>query len=197
MNEHYYTEKPVSMIKEKTFTETIRNKTLSLIAVSGVFAFDYRLDKVSSLLIENFIPSGKSLLDVGCGYGAIGLFCKALHPQVLVTMADINERAVTYTENNAERNNLYVKVLKSDLYDEFKDNLFWDIVTNPPISVGKNVVARLIWEAKVHLHPGGALWLAAFHNKGGSTYKKIMDEHFGNVEDVVKKGGIRVFKSIA
>jgi 16S rRNA G1207 methylase RsmC len=197
MSEHYYTEKPASVIKEKEFSETIKRKTLSFVSVSGVFAFGDRIDKVSRLLIENFIPSGKSFLDVGCGYGAIGLFCKALHPQLFVTMTDINERAIAYSTKNAERNNFYVKVLKSDLYAELKDDLFWDIVTNPPISAGKDVVTRLIQESKAHLHPGGALWLAAFHNKGGSTFKKIMEECFGNAEDVVKKGGIRVYKSIA
>lgn len=197
MNEHYYTEKPVSDIRENEFTETIGSKTLSFISVSGVFAFGSRIDKVSRLLIENFAPSGKSCLDIGCGYGAIGLFCKALHPQILLTMTDINERAVAYAAKNAERNNIYAKVIKSDLYEELKDSLFWDIVTNPPISAGKSVVTRLIQEAKSHLYPGGALWLAAFHNKGGSTFKKIMEETFGNTEDVVKKGGIRVYKSIA
>ncbi|NLY18196.1 MAG: class I SAM-dependent methyltransferase [Clostridiaceae bacterium] len=196
MSEHYYTEKPASGIREKEFTETIRNKTLSFVSVSGVFAFGSRIDKVSRLLLENFIPSGKSCLDIGCGYGAIGLFCKALHPQIVLTMTDINERAVAYAVKNAERNKLYAKVLKSDLYDELNDCLFWDIVTNPPISAGKSVVTRLIQEAKSHLHPGGALWLTAFHNKGGSTYKKIMNESFGNVEDVTKKGGMRVYKSI-
>jgi len=196
MSEHYYTEKPVSDIRENEFTETIGSKTLSFVSVSGVFAFGNRIDKVSRLLIENFAPSGKSCLDIGCGYGAIGLFCKALHPQIVLTMTDINERAVAYAAKNAEKNNIYAKVLKSNLYDELKDCLFWDIVSNPPISAGKNVVTRLIQEAKSHLHPGGALWLAAFHNKGGSTFKQIMNESFGNVEDVVKKGGIRVYKSI-
>lgn len=197
MSEHYYTEKPLSEIREKEFTETIGSKTLTFISVSGVFAFEERIDKVSRLLIENYRPSGNSCLDIGCGYGAIGLFCKAIHPQLIMTMTDINERAVSYTKKNAERNNLWVKTLQSDLYEKLENEVFWDIVTNPPVAAGKRVITRLIQDAKSHLHPGGALWLAAFHNKGGSSFKKIMEDCFGNAEDIVKKGGIRIYKSIA
>lgn len=195
MNDFYYSEKPVSEIREKEFTVTLGNKTLQFTSVSGVFSFENKIDKASMLLIESFKPVGNSLLDMGCGYGAIGLFLKVLYPQLVVTMTDINERAVTYTRKNAESNNLWVKILKSDLYNELGDNRFSDIVTNPPVAAGKKTITELIWGAKEHLLPGGALWLVAFHNKGGSTFKKIMEEAFGNVEDIEKQGGIRVYCS--
>jgi len=195
MNEHYYSEKPTSEVKEKVFTVTYRNKTLEFVSVSGVFAFDSHIDKASRLLIETFKPHGKTVLDMGCGYGAIGLFIKALYPQLIVTLTDINERAVLYARKNAERNNLWVKIVKGDLYESVGDSRFDNIVTNPPITAGKKVVTRLIQEAVNHLEPEGALWLVAYHNKGGSTYKKVMEDTFGNVEDVVKKGGIRIYRS--
>lgn len=195
MNEHYYSEKPTSEVKEKVFTVTYRNKTLEFVSVSGVFAFDSHIDKASRLLIETFKPHGKTVLDMGCGYGAIGLFIKALYPQLIVTLTDINERAVLYARKNAERNNLWVKIVKGDLYESVGDSRFDNIVTNPPITAGKKVVTRLIQEAVNHLEPEGALWLVAYHNKGGSTYKKVMEDTFGNVEDLVKKGGIRVYRS--
>lgn len=196
MNEHYYSEKPTSEIKEKIFKETYRNKTLEFASVSGVFAFESYIDKASRLLIESFKPHGHTVLDMGCGYGAIGLFIKALYPQLVVTLTDINERAVLYAQRNAERNNLWVKTVKGDLYEGVANSRFDDIVTNPPVAAGKKVVTRLIHEAAHHLEPNGALWLVAFHNKGGSTYKKIMEDTFGNVEDVKKQGGIRVYRSI-
>ncbi len=196
MNDFYYSEKPQSEIREKEFQVTWKNKTLHFISVSGVFSFEDQLDKASRLLIENYAPSGNSVLDMGCGYGAIGLFLKALYPQLVMTLTDINERAVEYTQKNAQRNNLWVKVLKSDLYEVLNGNRFHDIVTNPPVAAGKKVVTQLIQEAKAHLHPGGALWLVAFHNKGGSTFKKIMEETFGNAEDIEKQSGIRVYRSI-
>lgn len=195
MNDFYYSEKPKSEVREKEYTVTWRNKTLTLTSVSGVFSFESHIDKASMLLIENFSPSGNSVLDMGCGYGAIGLFIKALYPQLVLTLADINERAVAYAKKNAERNNLWVKVVKSDLYDALGDLMFHDIVTNPPVAAGKKVVTQLIQQARDHLYPGGALWIVAFHNKGGSSFKGIMEEAFGNAEDVEKQGGIRVYCS--
>lgn len=196
MNDHYYSQNPISKIKEKEFTATFGSKTLNFLSVSGVFAFENHIDKASRLLIENFSPQGHTLLDIGCGYGAIGLFLKALYPQLNVTLTDINQRAVMYSHKNAENNNLFVKVLQGDLYEGVGNARFDSIVTNPPIAAGKRIVTQLIHEAKEHLEHNGALYLVAFHNKGGSTYKKIMEVTFGNVEDIKKQGGIRVYRSI-
>ena len=78
-NEHYFTEKPTSELKERHFRYSIKNAELSLTSVSGVFAFENRVDKASELLIKVFRPSGRMVLDLGCGYGAVGLFIKALY----------------------------------------------------------------------------------------------------------------------
>jgi 16S rRNA G1207 methylase RsmC len=109
---------------------------------------------------------------------------------------DVNERALTYARRNADQNNLALTVMKSDLYEALGDRLFGDIVSNPPIAAGKSLNIRLIKEALSHLVPGGALYLVAFHNKGGETLKRIMQETFGNVEDIEKSGGIRVYRSV-
>lgn len=196
MAEHYYTENPHSEIKEKTFDASLKGHTLQFTSVSGVFAFGQKVDKASELLIKNFSPSGNSLLDVGCGYGAIGLFLKALYPGQDITMIDINQRALSYAKSNARLNDLLVQVLHSNLYENLTGQKFWDIVSNPPIAAGKALNIQLIQEAYDHLEPNGALWLVAFHNKGGSTLKGIMEEAFGNVEDIEKSGGIRVYKSV-
>ena len=195
-SEHYYTEKPTSELKECHFRYRIKNAELSLISVSGVFAFENRVDKASELLIQAFRPSGRSVLDLGCGYGAVGLFIKALYKEQLVCLSDVNERAVEYSMLNASNNHLDVKVVKSDLFSAFGGISFADIVTNPPFAAGKCLLANLIKEAYEHLSPNGALWTVAYHNKGGSSLKKIMLERFSNVEDVVKSGGIRVYKSV-
>lgn len=195
--EHYYTENPQSDIKENHFSATINGRQLDFVSVSGVFAFGDKVDKASQLLIENFRPSGAGgfLLDVGCGFGPISLYIKSRYPHLQVTAIDINERAVAYTKKNAEQNDLHLNVLKSDLYEELEGKVFGDIVSNPPIAAGKALNTRLIQEAPKHLLKNGALWLVAFHNKGGETLKKIMKETFGNVEDIEKSGGIRVYRS--
>lgn len=195
MSQHYFTENPDSEIKEKNFTENINGIQLSFTSVSGVFSFENKVDKVSHNLIKNFSPTGSSILDVGCGYGAIGLFLKALFPAQNLTMIDINNRALDYTRKNAAANSLKVEVIHSNLYESLADRIFDDIVSNPPFAAGKELNTRLITEAYQHLSGNGALWLVAFHNKGGSTLKDIMKSIFGNVTDVDKSGGIRVYKA--
>lgn len=195
MDQHYYTENPTSEIREKCFSQSIKGAVLTFSSVSGVFSFETKVDKASDLLIENFSPTGDSILDLGCGFGAIGLFLKALHTNQTVWMSDINTRAVEYAKKNASKNNLQVNIIKSDLYSELGNLFFDDIVTNPPIAAGKKINIQLITEAQEHLKPGGSLWLVAFHNKGGSTLKDIMKNVFRNVEDIEKSGGMRVYRS--
>jgi len=196
MGQHYYTENPESEIKEKSFTENICGSQLIFTSVSGVFSFGTKIDRASCNLIKNFSPSGSSILDIGCGYGAIGLYIKALFPSQNVTMIDVNNRALAYTRNNANANKLVVEVLNSNLYDAFSGRRFDDIVSNPPIAAGKELNIRLITEAYQYLSDNGSLWLVAFHNKGGSTLKDRMKSVFGNVTDMDKSGGIRVYKAI-
>lgn len=195
MSQHYYTENPDSEIKEKSFLENIKGKQLKFTSVSGVFSFENKVDKVSHNLIVNFTPSGSSILDVGCGYGAIGLSLKALFPSQSVTMIDINNRALDYSKKNASVNHLEVEILHSNLYQELSGRTFDDIVSNPPFAAGKELNTRLIKESYEYLSENGSLWLVAFHNKGGSTLKEIMKSVYGNVTDIDKKGGIRVYKS--
>ncbi len=198
MAEHYFTEDPTSEIKELAFEVNYRGQSLTFVSVSGVFSFEPRIDKASDLLLDVFRPSrpGGSLLDVGCGFGPIGLCLKAAYTTTLVTLTDINRRAVAYAIANADRNHLHAEVLQGDLYGAIGNRAFDDIVSNPPFAAGKALNLRLIAEAAEHLQPGGALWLTAFHNKGGETLKKAMKSVFGNAEDVEKSGGIRVYRSI-
>lgn len=198
MAEHYYTENPTSEIDEVPFEVTFMGHSLSFVSVSGVFSHEPRIDKASQLLLDVFTPSGAapSLLDVGCGFGPIGLCLKAAFPSLGVTMTDINRRAVAYAKANADRNHIHAETVQGDLYAAVGDRSFGDIVSNPPMAAGKALNLRLIAEAAAHLAPGGALWLTCFHNKGGETLRKAMAATFGNVADVEKGGGIRVYRSV-
>jgi len=196
MSEHYFTENPTSEIKERPINQKILGTELHLTSVSGVFSFEGTIDRASKILIESFQPSGKKVLDLGCGYGAVGLFIKALYKDQTVWLSDINSRAVDYSRLNASKNKLTVIVIKSDLFSGIGALSFDDIVTNPPIAAGKSLNTQLIDEAFNQLFLGGSLWLVAFHNKGGSALKKIMLARFGNAHDVQKSGGIRVYRSV-
>jgi len=201
MSEHYYTENPTSVIKEIHFHENMNGQELQFTSVSGVFSFESRIDKASALLVHAFSPScqdiplSPSILDMGCGYGAIGLCLKVLYPMSHVVMTDINNRATKYAKQNADDNHLHVEIIQGNLFEKLHGKTFTDIVSNPPMAAGKAVNLQLIQEAKFFLAEGGALWITAYHNKGGETLKKAMVKEFGNVIDVKKSGGIHVYKS--
>lgn len=162
---------------------------------SGVFSFG-KIDKASRVLIENAVIGGKRLLDLGCGYGVIGIVLKGENPDLEVYMSDINERAVRYSKINARLNNVLLDIRKGAFFEPWEASVFDMIFLNPPMSAGKKVVLRMIQESIEHLSNGGSLQVVAFHNKGGSYIKKAMKERFGNVEDVCKMGGIRVYRSV-
>ena len=194
--EHYYVEKPSSPLKVRKVKLVLKNGHKYFFkSPSGVYAFGF-VDRATRVLLDYMKVHGKTLLDLGCGYGVIGIVVKKEYPDVEVFMSDINERAVEFAKVNVKDNNVEIEVRQGDLYEPWKDMRFDQIVSNPPIVAGKRVWMKLVEETLDHLNPEGSLQLVAFHNKGGSYIKKAMRERFGNVEDICKTGGIRVYRSV-
>ena len=191
---HYYSKKQTSSINLKKIKIQLRNKEFELYSASGIFSKD-KLDKGTKLLIENcVIESGWNVLDIGCGIGVIGIAVKLLNPSTEVMMSDINKRAVMISKKNIKLHKLDIEVIKSDLYAKIADK-FDTILVNPPQTAGKDICFQIIDEAKNHLNNNGLLQLVARHNKGGSVLEKHMKEIFGNVEQIVKGSGYRVYIS--
>ncbi len=110
-------------------------------------------------------------------------------------MTDINERAIKLSRMNIKLNNIEnVIVKKSNLYGNIEGE-FDAIIINPPQTAGKKVCFEIIEKAKEHLKKNGLLQLVARHNKGGKELEKKMKEVFGNVEEIGKKSGYRVYIS--
>ena len=194
--EHYYTKEPQSKLKVREVTLKLKNgHEYNFKAASGVYSFK-RIDKATRILLDHMSVHGKSVLDLGCGYGAIGITIKKEHPEMQVYMSDINKRAVEFAKINAKDNNVEIDIRWGDVYDPWEGMKFDMIVINPPIAAGKKVWMKMIEEAPKHLHDGGTLQVVAFHNKGGKRIKKFMEEIFGNVEDIWKEGGVRIYKSV-
>ncbi|HZX44157.1 MAG TPA: class I SAM-dependent methyltransferase [Candidatus Nanoarchaeia archaeon] len=192
--EHYYSEKQTSPLRKKEITSILRQNKLSFITASGTFSLS-RIDKGTELLIQSCIiqPSWK-ILDIGCGYGPVGISIAKAFPQAEIMMADINERALMIAKENSRLNKVNVQIIKSDLYSNI-DEKFDTILTNPPQTAGKDVCFKIIEGAKDHLKKEGLLQLVARHNKGGKTLAKKMEEVFGNVKDTAKEAGYRVYVS--
>ncbi|MFD0675017.1 class I SAM-dependent methyltransferase [Cohnella sp. GCM10027633] len=198
MNDHYYSNKPKSASNRQSFSATLRGFALRLTSDAGVFSRD-GVDYGSRVLIDLMdIKPEDNVLDVGCGYGPMGLTAARLAPQGHVTMIDINERAVELAELNAKENGVRnATFLQSDLFSAVNGRTYDAILSNPPIRAGKAVVHRLLEEAYGHLRPGGSLWIVIQNKQGAPSALAKLEEVFGeeHVCLVGKDKGFRVYRS--
>ena len=143
------------------------------------------------------LPSGAHVLDVGCGYGPIGLTAAKLVPDGHVTMIDINERAVELSRENAKGNGIAnVTIMQSNLLTEVNKRDFDVILTNPPIRAGKDTVHTIFEQAYDHLKTGGTLWIVIQKKQGAPSAKTKLESLFTRVEEVTKDKGYRIFKAV-
>jgi 16S rRNA G1207 methylase RsmC len=198
MTEHYFSEKQRGRFQREFFAEQILGNDIRINSGSGIFSYA-EIDFGTRLLIENAqVPAKGALLDLGCGYGVVGIAVKKAHPEIEICMIDINERAVKLAKENCEQNNISATILKSDIFSNpgLTDKIFDTILTNPPFSAGKKICMEFIKQSHAHLNKNGSLQLVAPHNKGGESLKKYMVEIFGNAGELVKKRGYRVYISV-
>ncbi|MBI4918428.1 class I SAM-dependent methyltransferase [archaeon] len=188
--EHYYTEKPTSKIKEVIIEDVVLGNKLVLLTSSGLFS-PKRIDKGTKVLIENAVINPDwTVLDLGCGYGVVGISIKKKFPETKVTLLDVNERALTYSKKNAERNKVEVTTVNKLVEEKFNT-----ILLNPPQSAGKKICFELFELSKKHLENKGIFQIVARHKKGGRTFENKMKELFGNVKTIAKESGYRVYVS--
>jgi len=195
-NQHYYSNQPETAHDRKELKAELRGHSLRFISDAGVFSKG-GIDYGSRVLIDamEFAPDA-SVLDVGCGYGTIGLTAARLVPQGHVTMIDINSRAVELARENARHNGIAnVTILESDLFEAVKDQTFDVVLTNPPIRAGKETVHTIFAEAWNHLREGGQLWVVIQKKQGAPSAKAKLETLFGQVEEVTKDKGYRIFKA--
>lgn len=191
---HYYSRKQPPAIRKFMLNMEIRGQRIELESCSGIFSKD-RVDNGTLLLVASMeLPEKGSLLDMGCGCGAIGIAAARLKPGLKVTLVDINPVAVRLARGNIEANDLEnAEAMESDLYSNLAGRLFNAIVSNPPLASGYRVIFPLIEGAKDHLLEGGTLQLVL--RKGVNAIPAKMKEVFGNVEILSRKSGYRVFRS--
>lgn len=165
---------------------------------NGVFSKN-TVDFGSKLLIEAFELEEKSgkILDVGCGYGPMGLTVAKEFPESQIEMVDVNLRALELAKENAELNKISnTHIYESSVYDNVTATDYQAIISNPPIRAGKKVVHAILEGAFAHLRKNGELWIVIQKKQGGPSAEKKMEEVFGNVEAVTKDKGYFIFRSI-
>lgn len=164
-------------------------------SAKGIFSKDH-LDKASRLLIENcIVRDGWDVLDLGCGYGVVGIAVKRFFPGCNVVFSDVNERALRLVKKSLLMNKLEGEVVKSDGFSGI-DRGFDCILLNPPFAAGRDVCFGLVDGAFSHLNREGLLQVVARHKKGGAVLSDHMKEIFGNVDVVARGSGFRVYCSV-
>jgi 16S rRNA (guanine1207-N2)-methyltransferase len=194
--DHYFTEHPRSKPQLGLIHTYLRGRPFDFVTASGVFS-RRRVDLGTRLLIESMIlPKEGHALDVGCGYGAVGIAAASFNPRLYVTLVDVNARAVWLASQNIERNcagNAEAK--RGCLYEPVKDLNFDCVLSNPPVSVGMETVKAIISEAPEHMTQKAHLQMVVKSKVGGKRLQMIFKEAFGNVTILARESGYRVLMS--
>jgi 16S rRNA (guanine1207-N2)-methyltransferase len=195
--DHYYSKTPEVMHDRQLIEETMRGEVYKFYTDAGVFS-KKGIDYGSRVLIESMqIAERAQVLDVGCGYGPIGLSAARLAAKGHVTMVDINERAVALAQENAALNRITnVSILQSDTFEKLTGQTFDVILTNPPIRAGKETVHYIFEQAYEHLNLSGALWIVIQKKQGAPSAFSKLESLFGSVKEVCKDKGYRIFRAV-
>ena len=194
---HYFQDDPnlVSNIKEISFE--INGITMKLLTDNGVFSKN-NVDEGSYAFLKVLLPLdlGNHILDLGCGYGTIGLALAKAHEEARITLADVNPRAVALCERNAGLLNLSprVTILQSDIYEKI-EGPYDSIVVNPPIRAGKKVTYRMYEEAKQYLIDGGSLYIVIRKAQGAESASRYIETIFGNVTLLKRDKGYYIYRA--
>lgn len=196
MSEHYFSKNPSVASRPRTWRTDIAGQVYTFKTDDGVFSKN-NIDFGSRLLLSSsadVLPEG-DILDMGCGYGVIGLVTANRYSEHTVTMVDVNERAVALARENAEDNHITnVFIYQSDLFRHVSTS-FAAILSNPPIRAGKKVVYQLFADAFDHLNERGELWLVIRKQQGASSAIKALASYFAQVDVIAKKKGYHIIKA--
>jgi 16S rRNA (guanine1207-N2)-methyltransferase len=195
--EHYFTERPHSVSERRALRFLYRGEILAFEVDAGIFA-SHGLDPGTALLIEALDPKPTDrILDLGCGWGAIGIAAARAAPQGHVVLSDVNRRAVGLCRKNLERNRVKnAEVRAGSLFRPVDGERFDVIATNPPYHVGRETILKMLAEAPDHLAPDGRLLIVGKGSQGIRFYQQWLAAHWPGTVVVRGRGsGYRVLEA--
>lgn len=161
---------------------------------NGVFSKG-ELDFGTELLLKTFeynYPQEKTLLDIGCGCGPIGIYASKLG--FTVDMCDVNERALGLAKKAVIEQELNANIFISDAYSAV-DKKYDYILSNPPIRVGKQKLYEIVMNARGRLKENGEVWLVVRKDKGADSLVRDMKKVYSKVDIVEKKKGFWIIRA--
>ena len=193
MNDHYYTANPSSAHDEWQIEVNILGNALKFTTDAGVFSRD-GLDKGTELLLNALPTLTGRVLDLGCGWGAVGAALGVKYPALDIVMTDVNARAVELSRRNLSANGVKAEVVQGDGFAAVEGK-FDAIVTNPPIRAGKAVIYGLFDTARDFLNPGGSLYIVIRKQQGAPSALRHLQEQYKTAEVVDRGGGFWVIRA--
>lgn len=192
--EHYFTNNENLKSEIRKINYNYESFSFTFLSDLGVFSKD-KIDYGSKVLVENYLKhnhDNKKILDVGCGYGFIGIVLSKV-TNSYVEMVDVNKRALHLTERNINENKVNAKAYMSDAYQSVKDK-YDVIITNPPIRAGKEKVLEILNGSVEHLNSGGELWFVIRKDQGAKSIVKVLNKEL-IVENTEKSKGFYIFRA--
>lgn len=174
-------------VREVEFRTELRGIPLTFSATWGLFS-PKAIDAGTQLLIEHLdIQENDTCLDLGCGYGAIGITLAKCVQTATVYMADKDFVAVDYARKNVQQNRLQnCHVLLSNGFSHLPDIQFDLIVSNLPANVGKELLQIFLTDAKQHLKPDGRLYVVTISGLRAFIKRNFLSI-FGNYQKVKQR----------
>lgn len=190
MEEQYFTADPSCKSSPVSYDYEFRGRTFTFKTDAGVFSKG-ETDFGTDLLLNSLPPLSGRTLDLGCGIGVMGI-CLAATEEVEMVMSDVNRRALDLARENAEKNRVQTEIVESDGLSALNGS-FCQIITNPPIRTGKQVIYSLFAQCRDHLTPDGKLYLVIRKQQGADSAKAYLATLFESVETIARKKGFYIF----
>src|SRR5216117_3353468 len=196
MGEHYFAQRPKAMRRPEQIRFAVRGHSFTFRTDAGVFSRK-EIDRGTELLLAALeVGPCESILDLGCGYGTLGIVAARLSEGGHVILTDVNERAVALAKANVTANGIRnAEVRIGNLYEPVANLAFDHILVNPPIRAGREIVDRIIADAPPRLLDGGSLWLVARTRQGADSIRARMARAFRNATIVKRGSGFKVLRS--
>jgi 16S rRNA G1207 methylase RsmC len=191
--DHYFSSKPKSEEKFGVIRANLCGRNFEFLTASSVFS-KTKVDLGTHLLIESMVlPEAGCALDIGCGYGVVGIVAATLHPKLKVMMTDINMRAVRLARKNVEANKAFnAEVRYGHLYEPVEGLLFNAILSNPPVSAGMETVRAIVKQAPAVMADNATLQMVIRSKIGAKALPELFCETFGNCQVIARGSGFRV-----